>query len=174
MDAVKFFVNQEGDVIVQCPLCENSKTVSVSSYKGKQFAMKVKCTCGHVFPINLDFREHYRKPTFLEGNYLKTNLNLESFYEKVPQKRNIPPDKKRNVINNCTVKDISVGGLGLDIWGDHTIEKGDHLFIKFILDNKKRSLIQCELTVRTVQNNYVGAEFKEKLDFNPDLGFYLL
>ena len=174
MDAVKFFVSQEGKVIVECPHCENSKTISVSSYKGKKFALNVKCPCGHAFPINLDFREHYRKPTFLEGNYRKTNLNLESFYEKILPKTNTPPHQNRNVINNCTVKDISVGGIGLDIWGGHTIEKGDHIFIDFILDNTKRSRIRCELTVRTVQNNYVGAEFTEKLDFSPDLGFYLL
>ena len=174
MDPVKFFVNQAGNVIVECPQCENSKSISVASHKGKQYAMKVKCPCGHIFPINLDFREHYRKPTLLEGNYRKTNLNLESFYEKIPPTSNTHVPQQRNVIYNCTVKDISVGGLGLDIWGNHTIETGEHLFIEFILDNKKRSRIRCELIVRTVQNNYVGTEFKEKLDFIPDLGFYLL
>ncbi len=150
MDAVKFFVNREGNVIVECPQCENSKTISVASFKGKEFAVKVKCVCGHIFPISLDFREHYRKPTFLEGNYRKTNLNLESFYEKIPRTTNIPSHQKRNVIHNCSIKDISVGGLGVDIWGEHKIEVGNHLFIEFILDNKKRSLVRCELIVKTV------------------------
>lgn len=174
MSAIKFFVNQAGRAIVKCPHCENSKSIPVTAYKGKKFTMKVKCPCGHIFPINLDFRAHYRKLTLLEGKYQKTNLNIESFFEKLPYKTGIPLNHTGDLIKNCTIKDISVGGIGLDIWGHHTIEKGNELFIEFNLDNKKHSLVKCEVTVKTVQNNYIGAEFKDKLDFNPDLGFYLL
>jgi hypothetical protein len=170
MDEINLFVSQTGTVVVKCPQCENSKLISVATYKGKKFAIKVKCPCGHLFTINLDFREHYRKPTLLEGNYHKTNLKIESFYEKLPLKNDHPLKR----IKNCTVRDLSIGGIGLDIWGKHTIEKGDELFIEFNLDNRKRSLIKCEVIVKTIRENYVGAEFKDKLICNSDLRFYLL
>ena len=85
-----------------------------------------------------------------------------------------PFDHKRGEIKNCTVKDLSIGGIRLDIWGRHSIEEGHELLIEFNLNTKKKSLIKCEVTVKTVQNNFIGAKFKEQLDFNPDLGFYLL
>lgn len=167
---MNFFVNQSGRAIVECPHCKNSKSISGAAYKGKKFTMNVKCPCGHVFPINLDFRKHYRKVTLLDGNYHKTNLNIESFYEKLSNK----DGSSRNRIKNCTVRDLSLGGVGLDIWGNHTIEEGDELFLEFNLDTKRNSLIRCEVTVKTVRENFVGAEFKGREDCHAYLGFYLM
>ena len=174
MSTIKFFVSQTGNVIVQCPQCESSKEISVAACKGKKFSMKVKCHCGHIFPINLDFRRHHRKHTLLHGNYQKTDLNLESYYEKLPPKSVTVFQHPQIEDTNCTVVNISVGGAGLKIPGPHGIEEGDELFLLFNLDNKKRSLIQGIVTVKTVRGNVIGAEFKEKADFNPELGFYLM
>ena len=53
-------------------------------------------------------------------------------------------------------------------------KKNDELFLEFKLDNKKQSHIKCEVTVKKVQNNYVGTEFKDKSNYNSDLNYYLL
>lgn len=175
MSAIKFFVNQEGIAAVECPQCKKSRSVSVAAYKGKKFTQKVKCPCGHIFTINLDFREHFRKQTLLEGNYRKTNLSIKSLYKKLPNKNVNPHDHPDGAMKICTVKDLSLSGIGLDIWGQHTIEKGNELLIEFHLDDRHNSFIRCEVTVKTVRKNWVGAEFKDKSDVNRnrDLGFYL-
>lgn len=61
----------------------------------------------------------------------------------------------------------------MDIWGPHTLEEGDVLFIEFELDNKKKSLLRREVTVRTVEKNYVGAQFSDQMECQSDLAFYL-
>lgn len=174
MSAIKFFVNKEGMAIIKCPQCEHGKSISVATYKGKKSTIKVNCPCGHSFPISLDFREHHRKKTLLEGNYRKSGLNIESFYEKLSHTRGTPMNPTSDGLKNCTIKDLSVGGLGLDIWGFHSVKEGDALLIEFTLDNKKKSHIRSEVVVKTVRENYVGAEFKEKSEFIANLGFYLM
>lgn len=174
MSAIKFFVSKSGTAIIECPQCENSKSISVSAYQGKKFSTKVKCPCGHVFAINFDFRQHYRKSTLLEGNYRKSNLNIKSYYEKLPNKTRVTHKQMRDGVNNCTVKDLSIGGIGLDIWGQHSIEEGDELLVEFKLNNKRHTVIKREVIVKTVHENYVGAEFQDDFDHHPDLGFYLM
>ena len=136
--------------------------------------MKVKCPCGHSFTINLDFREHYRKKTLLEGSYQAVDLNLDSFYEKLSSKTVDPFQAKRKVTKNCTVKDLSVSGVGMEIWGPHTIEEGDELFLEFNLDNAKQTLVRCIVIVRTIRKNFIGVEFKNKKEVLPNLGFYFM
>lgn len=174
MDTINFFVNKTDEVVVECPQCNNSKTISIGAYKGKKYTMKVKCPCGHTFAINLDSRENYRKKTFLEGSYQVINLNIDSYYEKLVGKTIDPLQKKREVIKNCTVKDLSVSGVGLNMWERHTIEEGDELFLEFNLDNTKQTPIRCIVIVRTVRNNLIGAEYKDKKEIRPYLGFYFM
>jgi hypothetical protein len=173
MSAVKYFVTKEGKAWIECPQCKHGKSISVAAYKGKKSAFLINCPCGHSFEISIDFREHYRKKTLLEGNYLKTGLNIESFYTKLP---GMSSTSLGQIIENknCTIKDLSLGGIGLDIWGSHSIAQGDELFVEFNLDNRKKSLMKCKVIVKSVHNNYVGAEFKKKSDYCPELGFFLL
>lgn len=174
MDRVKYFVTKEGRVCIECPACELGKSVSVAAYKGRNCPIKIKCPCGHSFEIDLDFRRHYRKQILLEANFWKTDLNLESYYAKLPAMSSTSLGTTSQKQKNCAIKDLSLGGIRLDIWGPHDIAEGDELFIEFNLDNAKSSLVKCKVVVKSVHNNLVGAEFKEKADFCPELGFYLL
>jgi hypothetical protein len=174
MSTIKFFVSHTGNVIIECPQCSSSKEISVAACKGKIFSTKVKCRCGHIFPIKLDFRQHHRKHTLLDGNYQKTNLTIESYYEKLSPRTATVFQHPQIEAVNCTIVDLSAGGVGLNISGLHEIEEGDELFLQFNLDNKKKSLIKCAVTVKKVRGNLIGAEFKEGSDFNPELGFYLM
>jgi len=52
---------------------------------------------------------------------------------------------------------------------------GDVLNIRFLLDNKKKSMISKKVVVRRITNNYIAAEFTGYVDENDkDLAFYLL
>lgn len=173
MPAAKYFVTKDGRAHIECPECKLGKTITVAALKGKKSAIKIKCPCGHVFEIELDFRQHYRKHTILGGNYLKTDLNIESFYTKLPGMSSTSLGQQIQE-KNCAIKDLSLGGMGIDIWGAHSIAKGDELYVEFNLDNSKKTLIRCQVVVVSVRNSFVGAEFKEKPDYYPELGFYLL
>jgi hypothetical protein len=65
-------------------------------------------------------------------------------------------------------------GMGIDIWGPHSIVQDSELYVEFNLDNSKMTLIRCQVIVISVRNNFVGAEFKVRPDYYPELGFYLL
>jgi hypothetical protein len=173
MPAVKYFVTKDGKAHIECPGCKQGKTVSVAALKGKKCAIKTKCPCGHDFEIVLDFRQHYRKDTFLEGNYLKTGLNIESFYAQLPGMSSTSLGKEIQE-KNCAIKDLSLGGMGIDIWGPHSIVQGGELYVEFNLDNSKKTLIRCQVIVISVRNNFVGTKFKVRPDYYPELGFYLL
>lgn len=167
MEIQKVFMGEDGMATISCPSCRKEKIVSGAKLKGKH-KFKIKCTCEEVFSVQIEFREKFRKET-----------NLDGFIEKLSQ------DEKWGKIIwqstttnshsvNCKIKNISVLGIGLTIFGTQKIEEGDHIKVEFILDTPSSPKIEKKAIVRSVRGDYIGCEFFEDDKYDPKLGFYLL
>lgn len=153
MTTVKAFVRADNTVTIVCPACKTPKNAAVGAFRNKSHDLKVRCPCGEVFTVHLDFRQHYRKPTDLPGTF-KSIIPL-------------------GMGGDIQVVDISISGVGITIPGMHSIEKGQTLVLTFTLDDKKQTRLMKEVVVQSVQGNMVGCRFVEREAYQKELGFYL-
>lgn len=151
---LKVYVKNNGVAIITCPACEARKTVKVDTFKGAKHILKVKCQCQKIFSVDLEFRKLYRKPAKLQGNYA------------------LLPDRKFQ--RHMTVVNISMGGVGLLISGDHRLQIGQQIQVTFKLDDKQYSLIDRPAIVRLINNNYVSCELSDNNSLDKALGFYMM
>jgi hypothetical protein len=94
---------------------------------------------------------------------------LDGHYDNLTKKNVTSPNT-----TNCTVKDLSFGGIRLEIKGKHLIEAGDVLMVSFELDNAKKTRIRRKISVKRVSGNIIGAEFTGKSEHDAALGFYVM
>ena len=140
--------------MIVCPTCDTAKAISVAQFRNRQHLIKVKCKCGNVFKVHLEFRRHFRKPTDLEGTYDLT-----------------PPaigGGKIKVIN------LSLTGACFEVRGIHDMKIGQKGSLVFTLDNRKQTILFKQVVIVTVNGNRIGCEFVEDRAFEKELGFYLL
>ena len=52
--------------------------------------------------------------------------------------------------------------------------RGDILKVRFVLNGKKRVVINHEVVVQQINKNYIGAGFRRIKELSPDLGYYLM
>jgi len=154
MTPQKVFVREDGSTVVKCPFCTHARTVSVEKFKEKKKILKIKCSCKKSYLVSLELRKMYRKSTNLKGSYINYSM--------------------KNEIGIMIVKDVSMGGIGFEAIGGHSIEKDHELEVTFTLDDIHSSVIKRQVEVRIVNNNYVGCEFAYAHEYNKALGFYLL
>jgi hypothetical protein len=154
MDVQKSFVDIEGVATIQCPQCGIIKNISVNQYRGRQHSLKVRCSCNYAWDLLLDFRRHYRKVTELAGIY-----TLEA-----------PASGGGRLV----VVNISRSGVGFNVTSMHSIIVDQKARLQFALDDKKNTLIDKLVIIRSVKNGYIGCEFADDHRvFDKDLGFYL-
>lgn len=165
--AQKVFITNNNLATFICPQCEKTRTVDVSKYKNLAQAakVKVKCSCGHAYSVELDKRKHYRRETSLTGVYIHIVSSLGTdFSEEVGK-------------GIMTVQDLSRSGLRFKLNVAPTFAVGDKLLLEFRLDDKKRSLIKKEVSIRSIKGLIIGTEFTH-LDPSDSsdraIGFYLL
>jgi hypothetical protein len=155
MEAGKVLV-KEGDVaIITCPLCKKSKKLSVAKYKeiGKR-ELRIKCSCGNIFCLLLEYRRHPRKPVKLLGK----SINLSKHRER----------------QDIIVKNISLGGIGFYPFKTHRTQKDDRLQVSFALSDSNNTPIDTNATVRAAGKDYIGCEFNSSETIKTSIGFYLL
>lgn len=150
----KAFVKTNDTASICCPHCNLIKNIAVGKFREGKHTFKIRCSCGKVFPVSLDFRKHYRKPTQLTGTY--------SVIE--------PPNNGGGLMK---VNNISRGGIDFGVTGLHKIQVGQKILLTFQLDNKKLTEINIEGIVRSVRGGSIGCEFTESTQIGKDLGFYL-
>ena len=153
METVKAFVRADDTVTIVCPVCKLPKNAAVGAFRNKSHDLKVRCPCGEVFTVHLDFRQHYRKQTDLPGSF-----------------KSITPPGMGGEIQ---IKDISVSGIGFSLSNLQSVERGYTLALSFTLDDKKKTQLVKEVVVQTVQGNFVGCRFVERQAYQKELGFYL-
>ena len=153
-DHHRSFVKQDNQARIVCPFCATSKTLSVEKFKHRQHKLRVKCKCGHVFNIQLEFRRHHRKSTKLEGAYGVTESSIGG--------------GKIKVIN------LSLSGASFEMPGRHNLQVGQKGNLVFTLDDRNKTALKKKVVVRTIKGNIIGCEFIEDRAFQKELGFYLL
>ena len=140
-----------------CPKCQKSKTVNVSQYAGldKIIKVNVRCPCGFSYKTILDKRRQYRKKTNLDGIYTRIVNGWEVGG------------------GSMMVKDLSTGGLKLQINEKHGCIVGDVVKVEFRLDDTHKSLIRKKVIVRSIHKQMAGMEFVPTQAMDKRLGFYL-
>lgn len=157
MEVHKSFVSLDNIATITCPECNKAKNIPVGQYRNRKHDMTVRCSCGHSFSILLDFRRHYRKETNLEGVYSM-----------------VSPAFGKGRLNILNISRSGVGfAIGFSVNSSHTLKLGQKARISFELDNKKQSSIEKIITIRTINDQYIGGEFDHTQTLEKDLGFYL-
>lgn len=148
------FVNSENKANFTCPNCTKAKTVDISKLEinKKKLNIRVKCSCGHIYPVLLERRKFYRKKTSLPGIFV-LEQNLKEFSMKVTN--------------------ISRFGLEFNCFESEMLKVGDRIEVEFRLDDKFRSLIRKKSIIRKIEGKTVGAEFSFPDEYDKTLGFYL-
>ena len=149
----KVYVNAENTATITCSECKKSRILNVEMYLQVRRPVKVKCGCGHHFPIQLEGRKYYRKEADLTGTY--THLDTS---------------KARRMI----VETVSFSGVGFRTLAPHVIQEDDVLRVDFRLDNATRTHINKWVIVRWVQNQQVGSEFHDVQPYDKDMAIYLM
>ncbi len=149
----KSFVKGDDRATIVCPVCQTTKTISVTQFRNNQHVLKVKCKCQNNFKVQLEFRRHFRKKTGLPGTF---DINS--------------PGTGGGLV---TVTNLSLSGACFEVRGVHDIKIGQHGSINFTLDNRKQSVFYKSVTVRSVRGNSIGCEFSDTQAFEKELGFYL-
>ena len=151
---VTTFVKDNKATII-CPACNKAKTVQVASFRQKRHHIRVRCACGEIFTVLLDFRSHYRK-----------SVNLSGTYEIKHQR-----EKAKGAIH---ITNISLSGIRFTVSGLNLLQPGYLVSLDFQLDDRKQSCIRRLAIVRSVHGNRVGCEFiREEGQQDRDLAFYL-
>jgi glyoxylase-like metal-dependent hydrolase (beta-lactamase superfamily II) len=158
-------VRKDNRVAIGCPKCAQVRDLSVEKYMGRKHFLTLNCTCGATFGVNLDFRQNYRKAVSIGGYYSTDEAGIGS-----DESGKIP-----TVPVNCRIQNISMGGLGFTTLDQMRAQVGDRLMVKFTLDREPPEIIEKEVIVKTIQDNYIGCEFIEESGFTDrTLGFYLM
>ncbi len=147
------FVNQNDRTTIICPQCSKAKEILVKDFRHKHHQITVRCTCNHVFKLQLEFRRYYRKETALEGTY-------DAF----------PPAVGGGKLR---ILDISLNGAKFEVYGRHDLKEGTQGKLAFTLDDRHNTVLMRNAVVKTVQGNVIGCEFTDNKAFEKDLGFYL-
>jgi hypothetical protein len=148
----KVFVSNSGQATITCPICGFTKDIDVKKFKKTQKNPKIKCKCGEIFQVTLEFRKHYRKNVRLPGEYVIKESG-----------------QKEDII----IRDLSLGGIRFESLKPHQIMIDDVLEVKFKLDNEMRSEIRKLVTVKWIRDRIVGAQYCYPSQIDKDLGFYM-
>lgn len=155
MEARKVLVKEGEIAIVTCPHCRRIKKMSVAQYREKRKRdLKIKCSCGEIFCVCLEYRQHPRKEVRLLGKSINFSNHKES--------------------QDIFIKNISLGGIGFSPFKKHRTRVEDLLEVAFNLNDLCNTQVETRTTVRGVNRDYVGCEFNTTEGFKTRLGFYLL
>ncbi|TKB26605.1 PilZ domain-containing protein [Desulfopila sp. IMCC35006] len=148
------FVKPDDEAMIVCPACDAARAISAAQFRHRLHLIKVKCKCGHVYKVHLEFRRNARKNTELEGIY-----DL------------IPPAIGGGKIK---IMNLSLNGACFEVRGIHDMKVGQRGSLVFTLDNRKETVLFKKVIIKTVSGNRIGAEFIEDRAYEKELGFYLL
>lgn len=152
----RIFTHGKSHITVHCQDCGRARKLKSSDIQDIPRFVTVTCNCGSSFDVLFEKRFHYRKVTHLEGRY---SIKVD-------------PD---GWLCHLVVKNLSRNGIGFKTIGKYDIKEGDVINVQFTLDDANGTKIKSNVVVRSVSDNYIGAEFSG-LDVHgaKELGFYLM
>jgi hypothetical protein len=145
-------VAQNGQSVLCCPKCGESKTFHSDDGDHTYEPFKIKCSCGALIRARLEYRKSYRKKVSLSGSYQLRGNGAQG---------------------EVIVESISFGGIGFSCLRKPNLQKGEQLEIVFTLDNPRKSKIKLWVEVVHINQKYVGAKRCDTIIGQSDLGFYL-
>lgn len=155
MKVRKIYFSKKGMCSIICHHCTKANRVDTNNVNLNK-PIKINCTCGKKFFVQLEQREYYRK-----------SVKLTGIFEK------IFPENTQKI--KVVIEDISYTGLGCRTLTKHYLEKNDVLELNFSLDDAHNSQITEKGIVKDIRDRYLGIEFQELSQHNRKLiGFYLL
>jgi glyoxylase-like metal-dependent hydrolase (beta-lactamase superfamily II) len=158
-------VRKDNRITLSCPSCLLVREILVDKYAGNKHFLTVNCPCGATYGVNLNFRKHYRKDVSIGGYYTVAEEDVGL----------IDTGSVPTVPINCRIKNISLGGLGFTALSQVRVQVGDRLKVKFTLDKDPPEIVEKEVIVKGINDNYIGCEFIQETGFSDrTLGFYLM
>lgn len=154
MEEEKVFVKEDNVAVIHCTNCSQVKRVNVGNYRDKKHDVRIKCPCSHNFSVLLDFRQQYRKGIQLKGRFMLINDRDTSWHK-------------------FTALNLSKYGIGIEAPFE-TLRKDEELLLEFTLDDTKQSQIRKKVIIRHVSGRTLGCQFTETVEFEREIGFYLL
>lgn len=169
------FVKTDDTAIIQCPECNLVKTISVGEFRSNRHSITVRCTCGHSFLVDLDFRRSYRKKTSLAGEYETQAMGIDpKKWKKTTRLAGVYTiQHPASGDGHMQVTNLSTGGLQFVTSSDHAIEVGQQVLVSFTLDDRKQTEITKNVTIQSVNGSVIGCQFRENEPLEQALGFYL-
>ena len=167
--AHKVFVKKQENITVRCPKCYDQKTLDMAKF-AKERWVRIICSCKNAFDIEFEHRNKYRKPTSLDGYFVKVGSRVNNKDMRV----GVRWETESIIRPNCWIKNVSVHGLGLEAKEQHHINVADLLKLHFILDDSAATVIEKLYLVKTVNKNYIGCENHHPDQHDKKLGFYTL
>lgn len=149
----KTYVRKDGSALLVCPECGMTKDISVHALPKRKPRLKVRCRCGHVFPVLLESRHSFRKETSLAGMY---GIELGD-----------------EVSGRAIICNLSLEGVCFEVDGRHCIVSGQKGVLDFTLDDRNKTRIRRGFHVQGVRGNTIRCSFTEDRAYEKDLGFYL-
>ena len=167
MEYQKVFLDEDYTATIRCPKCKHEKVVPLEKLTGKH-RIKIRCKCKSVFGVLVEMRRTFRKEVNLEGRFI-------NYYQDKKWGKTLSESQLTNIKPiNCKVTNISLKGIALVAPENVKVEEGDHMIIKFILDNSVSTEPEKETIVKSVVGTRIGCEFIDSDRDDSTLGFYFL
>lgn len=157
----KVFPRDDGQILLTCPYCGIQESVSMVQFDKLGNAVTVICSCRKRFAAVLEKRRSYRKSVRLDGYFAVTGEFAAN-------------EAKISNWDSMVVKNLSKTGLRFCSKRVDFIRPGDHLMVRFNLDNSNHDLIVKKAQVVSINNNEVGCRFKGADQFDITLGLYFI
>lgn len=152
--AQKILIDSLETAQLACPECSREKIMQLSEYKIKRRATRVrcKCKCGHTYLAMLEKQSDPIRDTQLLGTF-------RSF-------------DRGGCSGKMIIKKLNSQGILLRTNIDQDILPGLNLFLEFVLDDAKQSIVKKEVVVKAKKGKYLSAEFTTS-EHADNLGPYL-
>lgn len=151
----KIFMAKDGSAVFVCPACGQEKAFDARAFLDQSPRFDVRCRCGAVTPVLLEFRKYFRKKVRLVGQCVVERTGQEYSIE---------------------VRDVSLEGVGFALADRSVVPDlmpGDVVTVRFRLDNRAKSLVERRGEVRSMRGDFIGVELYP-VAYDKQLGGYLI
>lgn len=143
-----------------CRACYRQRVLDIGEIRALGSRIQATCPCGQPLRVRVELRREYRKTVHLEGLFMRASLN------------HLAPAATE--WGRITVCNLSRHGVAFKPFGRRQMQIGDHVRVKFSLDNAAKSMIQKEVSVCSLAGDVVGCEFIGRDPCDVTIGFYMM
>lgn len=151
------YADKKGYVTYQCPDCHFRRHFDASKFRDANSKITIKCKCGQIQNVLIEFRSFYRRSVRLYGKCTVPRLS---------------------VVCPVLIDDISLHGLRFIFMPENgtqapVLEIHEIVSMEFRLDNTSFDWIRCRLEIRNMYNGMHGTRIVSS-GHEKELGFYLM